>query len=1436
MQFSADLRLLNGTSAMSGRRAANNGSSRVDVDKVLSEMKVLRSKLSTISPMKSSTGSNRSVHHDTPSISRSPKVDPVELLQRSDLNQSDILTGHMSREFSDGKRKLEGEVSEVIAQQRMKSNIEKGYDEVATELRRLLAEKEMQIRKFEAETEENNQLSRRERAAFKRQQQGLEAERDLLQGEIDRQTKDITRLEGTIRHLTSENTLNQSQRWRNEKEAEMSKTRHELDHVLNRTEENNSVIQDLTTTLQKERKKYEEEVQRADALSGLQAESKKKLEDTEKSHQDLKKETERLTEIVEEQQKQIEQLSTILSVKDSEVSSTTLDLSETVKAQQGLHYQEQFNKSMNKMREMDEHMQAVEEERRLISQACENADETVERLQRQLDALKQEHKDYRRAEATIEKLNESLQSKEDKIASLQAALQTKETAIELNKKVSDGRLEEVLQRIENERRNHLDALFVMGQDNSRLEQAFHRVSGELGRQEEENEVLRKRLAEKEEKTKEGNRARKEAEALKIALKEMEDRMLRESQLREEEDAQTQQLKQDMQMLISEMEEMQRDKMEMTAQEQSLRSEVEELRAENNRLDKKIQDQERASEDIRNGLSIEISRREREVVGKDDELRKRIREHEEELSRRQKEYNMREAEHREELKKITQEMADEIRKREKELREELFRREHDMKEDLVKRLGQKDKDSQEIIRSRERDLTEQIKHAERLLEEERHDMKRKDRDMQERMNQLEREHEKTKQEALIREEDMAKEFQTAAAELAAELSRSSETIEARDLRNREELSRMEESNRQMRARVQDLEGALEQLERDSKEEILVQEQEIALLEREILRLQEMVANSKRDIHATKQPPKTRPASVKTNPLESEQAHLENITSKLISQLGELQKIREVQSQPQKTPTGGVTQPQVRWMTGAHRKTTSALHPETEEKKVERTKKENLMLRAQVYSLMTEKQEKDPRVTSVSHWHKTKKSWEELGLAPWLAKTCRDLGMPKPTPIQELTIPSAHKGDLIGAAPTGSGKTAAFALPIIQTLSQDPYGIYALILAPTRELALQITTSLKALSGPLQLKVATIIGGDGESVSLERKPHIVVATPGRMLKHMEDGLVQMKRLRYLILDEADCMLNGDKMTNTIYEIIKTLPTKRQTFFYSATMKVSEKVLEQIGAPSPERFHVGSDMGTVTTLDQKYLFLSNDVKDCYIVYLVRLQQVLDAEANGEEGNMEEMMKPKKATKPLKKHKKDDFKEMMLTKREREKKQKVFTTIIIFCGSVQDTEKVYHMLDTLGVPSVRLHSRMEPTSRKSAMKQFRGGEARVLVASDIAARGLDIPSVGLVINYTMPSRVDTYIHRVGRTARAGRKGRAVTIINTRDVKQLQQVEETLKIKMEELKLNEEEVLRHMPETAKAKALSEEKIVKKNEELEAEFKGAGLKRKLIHVEDADDE
>ncbi|KAL9257075.1 DEAD-box ATP-dependent RNA helicase 10-like protein [Drosera capensis] len=237
--------------------------------------------------------------------------------------------------------------------------------------------------------------------------------------------------------------------------------------------------------------------------------------------------------------------------------------------------------------------------------------------------------------------------------------------------------------------------------------------------------------------------------------------------------------------------------------------------------------------------------------------------------------------------------------------------------------------------------------------------------------------------------------------------------------------------------------------------------------------------------------------------------------------------------------------------------------------------------------------------------TKKSFKDLGICDELVEACSNLGWKVPTKIQLEAIPHALEGkDVIGLAQTGSGKTGAFALPIIQSLLDDPKLFFACVLSPTRELAIQIADQFEALGSDIHLKIAVLIGGvdiTQQQINLGKRPHVIVGTPGRLLDHLTNTKgFSLRTLKYLVLDEADRLLNED-FEKSLDELLKVIPRERRTFLFSATMTKKVRKLQRACLRNPVKIEAASKYSTVDTLKQEYLFIPAKYKDCYLVYIL-------------------------------------------------------------------------------------------------------------------------------------------------------------------------------------------------------------------------------------------
>ncbi|CEG39695.1 dead deah box rna [Plasmopara halstedii] len=413
----------------------------------------------------------------------------------------------------------------------------------------------------------------------------------------------------------------------------------------------------------------------------------------------------------------------------------------------------------------------------------------------------------------------------------------------------------------------------------------------------------------------------------------------------------------------------------------------------------------------------------------------------------------------------------------------------------------------------------------------------------------------------------------------------------------------------------------------------------------------------------------------------------------------------------------------------------------------------------------------------------RSFQELGVDSTICEAIEAVGWTAPSKIQQEAIPHGLAGkDIIGLAETGSGKTGAFVIPILQSLLQKPQRLYALVLAPTRELAYQIGEQFEALGASIGLKCACVVGGIDmmqQQVALARKPHIVIATPGRLVDHLENTKgFSLRTMKYLVLDEADRMLSMD-FEEEINQIVQLMPAERNTYLFSATMTSKVRKLQRASLKEPVKVEITHKFATPETLKQHYLFIPAKYKDCYLAYLLN-------EVAGQ-------------------------------------------SVLIFASTCNGTQKVTLMLRNLGFQAICLHGQMPQPSRLGALNKFKAKARNVLVCTDVASRGLDIPSVDVVINYDIPTHGKDYIHRVGRTARAGRAGVAISFVTQYDVELYQRIEHLLGTKLNAYPCEEETVL------VMLERVNEAQRIATIEMKEAAANGTGTKRGR-HSRDDDEE
>ena len=341
-----------------------------------------------------------------------------------------------------------------------------------------------------------------------------------------------------------------------------------------------------------------------------------------------------------------------------------------------------------------------------------------------------------------------------------------------------------------------------------------------------------------------------------------------------------------------------------------------------------------------------------------------------------------------------------------------------------------------------------------------------------------------------------------------------------------------------------------------------------------------------------------------------------------------------------------------------------------------------------------------------------TFDELKINEDIMRSVKELGFTTPFPIQAQAIPELLQGnDVIGQAHTGTGKTAAFGIPMLQNIIHGG-GIQGLVIAPTRELAMQITEEIKKVGKYTKIKVVTVYGGQGIGIQLDalrRKPEIVVATPGRLIDHLDNGSIRTDNIKHVVLDEADVMLDMGFIEDIEY-VLQKVPGNRITSLWSATMppeilRLSDKYLN-----NAKNILIDSDDLSGEGIDQSFLVIKDREKHKYLTDFI----------NQNKGQ-----------------------------------------VIVFCSTKIRTRNVARDLIKSRYKVVPIEGDMSQNKREYSMMKFRKNQADILVATDVAARGIDVPRVGLVVNYDVPNQDMVYFHRIGRTARAGAKGKAITLVS---------------------------------------------------------------------------
>jgi len=364
-----------------------------------------------------------------------------------------------------------------------------------------------------------------------------------------------------------------------------------------------------------------------------------------------------------------------------------------------------------------------------------------------------------------------------------------------------------------------------------------------------------------------------------------------------------------------------------------------------------------------------------------------------------------------------------------------------------------------------------------------------------------------------------------------------------------------------------------------------------------------------------------------------------------------------------------------------------------------------------------------------------TFADLKLCAPLEKAVHNAGYVTPTPIQEQAIPVVMTGqDVFGIAQTGTGKTAAFSLPILHRLFNEgpvKFGPRVLILAPTRELAIQINENIMTYAKGMRIRTVVLLGGVSirpQIDNIRRGVDIVIATPGRLLDVIEHRALRLDKVHTLVLDEADRMLDMGFMPS-IKQIMKLVPEQRQTLFFSATLPNEIRSLANTILTNPVNVSVTPEKPTTEKVDQRLYFVERDHKRALLAHLL--------------------------------------------------KEDLEGSVLVFTRTKRGADRVARDLEKVGMRVAAIHGDKSQMARQRALQDFKNGRMRVLVATDIAARGIDISSLPYVVNYDVPESPETYVHRIGRTGRAGNVGVALTLATPEDRSQLRDIEKLIKMRI---------------------------------------------------------
>jgi superfamily II DNA/RNA helicase len=422
-----------------------------------------------------------------------------------------------------------------------------------------------------------------------------------------------------------------------------------------------------------------------------------------------------------------------------------------------------------------------------------------------------------------------------------------------------------------------------------------------------------------------------------------------------------------------------------------------------------------------------------------------------------------------------------------------------------------------------------------------------------------------------------------------------------------------------------------------------------------------------------------------------------------------------------------------------------------------------------------------------------SFDDMKLEKWIKKVIAYLSYKNPTIVQKYIIPEIlNDKSVIAISKTGTGKTASFCLPILSELSKDPYGLYSIILEPTRELVIQVEEKLKLFSTGFNLRMCSIIGGEDYTTQLkelDKIPHIIIATPGRLVTFLENNYIKLvQNLKYFVLDEFDQLLN-DTIRPDIEKIIKFLPEDRKTLFFSATIVQTKNELKKyLGKNDTGELYYYNNNEDIN--DEKEIKDEEEQKNNNSIPMKIKNKI------NEDVDLKYILVPQK----LKEH----YLLYLLRNKYKE------TNCLIFVNHVKQCDFLYNLCKLFELKVSHLHSKMTQRNRREDLQKFKGSISKFLISTDLASRGLDIKQCDLVINFDMPHTSQTFIHRAGRTGRIGNKGLCISFVSQHDIELLNGIESELDADFKEIEdIDQDEIMVDTGLVSKGIKLTKMKMIK---------------------------